>query len=224
MTTPARLWPWLTALLLALASGCTRPEDPGTHLPVGPSNVYYTGGVTAAQAERAVRVLAREVRIDVTPCLVQLRCRDRRYEVRFAMRPGAEWTTSARSARSLGEKLSTECFGGSPVDVHLCDEQMTTLRVIPFEPIRPDLPVRVTVRPSAAGGSLVAQYRNDSGKHLALRVRLRNPTLNQSQEVVVNIPPYGVTEHGWAEGWSYRSGERVTVSHADYETADLVVP
>src|SRR5439155_571813 len=94
---------------------------------------------------------------------------------------------------------------GSPVDVHLCDELLDTRRVVPFEPIRPDLPVGVTFRPSVGGGSLVAQYRNTSGRHLEVVVTVRSPTLNQARTVTVAIRPGGLVEDGWAEGWRYIS-------------------
>lgn len=106
----------------------------------------------------------------------------------------------------------------------MCDEQLATLRVVPFEPLRPDLPIRLTFRPSAAGGSLVAQYRNDTVRHLTLAVSLGNPTTGASSRFNLTVVPGGVTEHGWAEGWSYRSGDMVDVAHADYEPQHLAVP
>jgi hypothetical protein len=42
--------------------------------------------------------------------------------------------------------------------------------------------------------------------------------------ITLNIPPFGTKEDGWLEGWSYRSGETIDISHADYEPRHVVVP
>ena len=110
------------------------------------------------------------------------------------------------------------------MDVHLCDEKFNALRIIPHEPIRPDLPVRVTFRTSAGGKSLVAQYWNDSQKYLTIAVDLENPTHCQSKSIALTVGPKGVTEHGWAEGWPYKSGDTIRITHTDFERTDFVVP
>ena len=69
-----------------------------------------------------------------------------------------------------------------------------------------------------------AQYRNTSSKYLTVSVELRNATLGQSKTVVLTIGPNKMVEHGWAEGWSYQSGETITISHADYEVQESRVP
>jgi hypothetical protein len=85
----------------------------------------------------------------------------------------------------------------APVDIHLCDEQLTTLRTIPYQPIKPNLQIEVTFRSSLGGGSLVAQYKNTSSAHLTVLVVLRNPTVGQEKTVSINLGPNRVTEHGW---------------------------
>jgi hypothetical protein len=225
------------AVVCAGAAGCGAPAGQpapapveaaagphGTRIALGAHEVFFTTGVEAEEARKAGEVLAREKYLADRPASVQLRYAERRYELRLVVRAGAEAEVPTRRWRVLGEAVARECFRGSPVDVHLCDEQFKTLKVVPYEPIRPELPVRVTVRKSAAGGSLVAQYRNDSERHLAVKVALRNPTLGEAKTVVLEIRPRGMTEHGWAEGWRYVSGETVAISHADYEPKELVVP
>lgn len=201
-------------------------EPYGTRLAFDPHELYYTPGVEPDQAANVGRLLVREKYFGETPASVQVRYADRRYELRLVVRAGFETPTPARERawRRLGAAVSAECFRGSPVDVHLCDEKLATLTRVPFNPILPELPVRVTFRPSAGGGSLVAQYRNDSAKYLTLHLTLRNPTLAQTRTLPLNVGPNGVTEHGWAEGWFYRSGETITVRHAGYEPLELVVP
>jgi hypothetical protein len=79
-------------------------------------------------------------------------------------------------------------------------------------------------RPSVGGSSLVAQYRNTSDKYLTVRVQLRNRTVGDYKEVKLSIAPNATTEHGWLQGWEYRSGERITIVNAEYETLELAVP
>ncbi|QDU18953.1 hypothetical protein [Urbifossiella limnaea] len=226
MTRARRPAALLLALLL-LAPGCNRSPQAhplGNRLPVGVSELYFTADVEPADAGAVAAVLKKEKLFGDRPVTAQVRYLNRRYEVRVVVRAGAESSIHPRAWRAIGEAVSRDCFRGSPVDVHLCDEQMATLRVIPFEPVRPDLPVRVTLRRSAGGGSLVAQYRNESARTLSVAVTVRNPTTGASRSTAVVLAPRGVTEHGWAEGWPYRSGDTIAVAHADYETLEVAVP
>ena len=93
-----------------------------------------------------------------------------------------------------------------------------------YSPPKPALPIGVTFRPSVGGGSLVAQYRNRSDKYLSIAVTLRNATLDQRKDLTLNLAPGRVVEHGWAEGWTYMSGEVIWVYHADYEPLSVKVP
>ena len=77
---------------------------------------------------------------------------------------------------------------------------------------------------SIGGGGLVAQYVNKLDKFLVVKASLSNKTLNQGRSVVLSIKPRGTAEHGWAEGWTYFSGEEISLYHADYETLTVVVP
>ena len=209
----------VTLVLLSAVSGCGasssttafKPADLGTCIAFGNSTVYYQTGVEPSEAQKTGDLLVREKYFGEQPATVQLRYQNRRYEVRCCVRAGAENSTSDRGWREMGDKISRECFRTSPVDIHLCDEQMKTLRTIPHNPIKPELPVRVTFRPSIGGGSLVAQYRNTSSTYLTVVVTLRNATVADAQRVTLNIGPNQTTEHGWAEGWSYRTGETISI-------------
>jgi len=232
---------WLGRLMSVLivvfmgigALGCGAPTGPtsartveslGTRLQFGQHELFFTPGVEPDAAQKVGEFLVREKYLADRRASVQVRYIDRCYEIRFVVRAGAESSTPARGWRELGEKISKEIFRSSPVDIHLCDEQFNALRIIPHEPIRPELPVRVTYRPSAGGTSMVAQYRNDSAKYLSIAVDLENPTLHKSKTITLNIGPNGVIEDGWAQGWAYKSGDTIKINHADYERKDLVVP
>ena len=155
--------------VLGVTTGCggsaattAKAEPPDNRLPIGKSEVLYGVGVEPSEAQKVGDILVRLKYFGDRPATVQVRYQDRRYAIRCVVRAGAENTSSAREWRSVGATFSTEVFRSSPVDIHLCDEHLKTLRTIPFEPLKPDLPIRVTFRPSAGGGSLVAQYSNNS--------------------------------------------------------------
>ena len=197
----------------------------GTRLDFGKSELFFTDGIGEAEAKQVGTTLVREQYFGERGSTVQLRYVDRRYQLRCAVRAGVEHDQSTNIAwRRLAEKVSTECFRTSPVDVHLCDEKMKTLSVVKFEPIRPELPLKVTFRPSIGGGSLVAQYRNTSSKYLTVIVTLRNATVAESRIITLNIAANQMTEHGWTDGWEYKSGETIKITNADFESLELVVP
>lgn len=220
----------VTTLLNVGCGGClfrnssSSDPSPGTRLEFGKTILYFTPGVAETEARKVGALLSKSKEFVEHGAVLQLRYQNRRYEVRFVARAGAENTRETLELRALGQHFSKECFGGSPVDIHLCDERWNTLRTVPFEPLKPLLPLEVTFRSSIGGGSLVARYMNTSDKYLAVSVALRNPTLDQAKTVVLNIGPNRVTEHGWLQGWSYSSGETITITHADYEVMELRVP
>jgi len=200
------------------------PSGPGKRLEFGKGEVFYTGGVEQHEASKIGDLLVRAKYFTDQPASVQIRLQNRRYEARFIIRPVAENDTPTRPWRELADLISRECLRSSPVDIHLCDRSFNTLKVIPFQPVKPELPIEVTFRPSIGRGSLVAQYRNRSDKYLALSVKITNTTVGQSNRITVSLGPNQMYEHGWVEGWSYASGEKIEISHADYEPMELRVP
>jgi hypothetical protein len=221
----------LLALSCVGCSGCqiwnTTRSDPttlGTRLDFGKTIVFYTSGVEESVAKKVGELLAKSFESSDEGAVVQLRYQNRRYEVRFKVRPGVEHTRTTRELRAMGEAFSKACFQLAPVDIHLCDERLATLRTVPYEPIKPNLPIEVSFRSSIGGGSLVAQYKNTSSSHLTVLVALRNPTVGHEMTVTLSLGPNRVAEHGWVQGWSYMSGETISVTHADYEAMEVRVP
>jgi hypothetical protein len=210
-------------IVVGLAYRYFQSQPLGRELLVSPCRVFAGDGVGDADARAVVDVLKREGVVGEKPVALQIRKNGRRYELRYPIADGADPLAGTRAIRKLGEAVSA-VFKGAPVDVHLCDGKFITLRVVDFEPIRPDLPVKVFFRSSVGGTSLVARYTNTSDKYLTIRVQLQNRTVGDYKEVTLNIAPNATTEHGWLQGWDYRSGERITIKNAEYETLDLVVP
>lgn len=219
----------LLALLASVLASCdgsqsTSKTPPDTRLPVGSSGILYGLGIEPAEAQKVGEILVREKYFGGKPGTVQLRYQNRRYQLRCVVRPGVETDPNTRRWRVLGEIVSKDVFRGAPVDIELCDESLKTLRVVQCQPLCPDLPIEVTFRPSVGGGSLVARYQNTSTKYLSVVLNLTNTTYRETKEWKLELGPGQTVEHGWLEGWSYRSGERIQLSHAGYEPWVVTVP
>lgn len=89
---------------------------------------------------------------------------------------------------------------------------------------KPDMPVSITWREAKLDSSLVAQFRNNSNRHLAVMTRFENKTLNQTKEGYLELPPMETIEIGWMEGWKFMSGEYLTLAHEDYKTLSVRMP
>lgn len=88
-----------------------------------------------------------------------------------------------------------------------------------------DLPVAVAFRSSIGGGSLVAYFTNEStDKYLNLKVTYTNKTLNQRKVEAFKLGPKQVTARGWMEGWSFQSGQTVTLESDGFGTMTVTVP
>jgi hypothetical protein len=215
----------ITAFMIPF-NGCGGTESLGTRIPFQKGELYYTSLVTPDEATAVGKILVKEGYLnDKKPATIQFTKGNRVYQVRLVVRVGVEDDENCTMPfRKLGLLISRDALESAPVEIHLCDEHLKTVKVIPCSPMKPELPVIVTFRNSIGGSSLVAQYRNTSGRHLTVSLSLRNPTLKEYKNVALDIRPYGTTEHGWAEGWKYVSGEVITIIHADYETAKITVP
>lgn len=86
------------------------------------------------------------------------------------------------------------------------------------------LPIALTYRPAITGRSLVAQFHNLSGRYLEVDATFASDTLQQTHHVFIQMGPYQTVEYGWLEGWSFMSGEHITLRHADYRILKATVP
>ncbi len=88
-----------------------------------------------------------------------------------------------------------------------------------------DLPVAVTFRKAIGGDSLVAKFTNTSvDQYLAVKVTYSNKSFKDRQAVQIKLGPKQSTERGWAEGWSFQSGETITLESDGYGTMTVTVP
>jgi hypothetical protein len=107
----------------------------GQKLDVADADFYYKDPVTKEEAQ-AVYQFVKEDRAGIADRFgCQVTRSGSTYEVRFPVKKGMENDDATqRSMKLLGRRLASRAFKGQPVDVHLCDENLNTLRVIPAGP------------------------------------------------------------------------------------------
>ena len=83
---------------------------------------------------------------------------------------------------------------------------------------KPDMPVEVKYRRAITGPGLVLDVRNKSDRQLTLLATFKNPTLHTEKTFQLTAPPHGDSEVGHLEGWSFASGDTISISHNDYKS------
>lgn len=94
-------------------------------------DLYYTSSVSQPEAQRLGDYLVKVGFFDGKPKTVQLTRSGNRIEFRMVVRSGFEHNQQfIDTARQFSLELSRDVFRGGPVDVHLCDPYMNTLKVV----------------------------------------------------------------------------------------------
>jgi hypothetical protein len=86
------------------------------------------------------------------------------------------------------------------------------------------LPISLTFHENRKGRGYIVQVHNTSQKHLAVLVELENPTLDQDVSAPVQLAPGELREIGQAQGWTFVSGETITVRQEGYRPTSLTIP
>lgn len=89
---------------------------------------------------------------------------------------------------------------------------------------KPEMPVKVGFRPSITGPGLVLRVENSSDRHLSILATLTNPSINDSRNFRLDVPPGGTSETGYREGWRLASGDRIVLTHDDYRNWQGSIP
>ncbi len=84
---------------------------------------------------------------------------------------------------------------------------------------RPAVPVVLSHRPAVMGEGLVAKFSNQTSSQITVSIRVKRPDSDEYFERTVNVPADGSTELGWAEGWDFELGDKITLTHPKYATA-----
>lgn len=90
--------------------------------------LYYTSSVTESEANDLGRYLGQR---GFNTKMAQIDKTGSTYEFRATIKKGLENDQECiQSAKRFGKELSINVFGGNPVDMHLCDEKLKTIRVV----------------------------------------------------------------------------------------------
>ena len=119
----------LVATVFFLVSGCSLFW--GKRLEFNGGELYYTSSVTREEADRLGDYLVEAGFYDGNEKTAQLTKTGTTYEFRMVVKKGIDEDEEFIGiAKIFAEELSRNVFNGSQVDIHFCDNQLKTLRVI----------------------------------------------------------------------------------------------
>ncbi len=105
--------------------------DFGTLVAIGTHRLYFTPGVTAAEAKRLGDYLTKSGFFAGENKAVQLAKSGATYQVRTPVTDGFDrLPDTAETARRFAAELSEAVFDSAPTELHLCDGNLVTLRVV----------------------------------------------------------------------------------------------
>lgn len=108
----------------------------GKKLQYNKTEVYYTGKVDKAEAEKLGEYLVRSGFAGENEKSIQLSKNDENGNYQFRMVTSQEARDNEMYKtifKLYAQQLSDSVFNEKPVDFHICDNTFTTLKVIPFE-------------------------------------------------------------------------------------------
>lgn len=121
----------ITPILLAIV-GCS---SFGTKIEFGKSDVFYTATSNEADAKRLGEYL-QAIGLLKDPVTVQLNKADKTQQVRICVGEElAKDESMVDNLAKLGARVSGNVFNGEPVEVHMCDKSLKTLKSIPAMPL-----------------------------------------------------------------------------------------
>ena len=95
--------------------------------------LFYTSTITEAEANSLGNYLIKSEFADGGTKTVQLNKSGNTYEFRMVVKKGIEQDQEyTELGKLMAAEISTEVFNGKQVDVHYCDENLTTLKVLPM--------------------------------------------------------------------------------------------
>ena len=120
---------YLKALLFTLLLiGC---DNYGSMLEFNGGELYYTSSVSERDAYKLGEYLVESGFFDGQRKTIQLNKTGDTYEFRMVIKTGIEKDEEyIQLFKMMCVELSDYVFNGNPVDIHLCDEYLNTLRVV----------------------------------------------------------------------------------------------
>ena len=116
------------AILLSVGLGCSKH---GTKLEINGGELFYTANITADEAQTLGDYLVEGNFFDGKRKSVQLDKSGSTYQFRMVVKPELRNDKSYRETCKLAAKdFSTNVFNDEPVEIHICDENFKTIRVV----------------------------------------------------------------------------------------------
>ena len=95
--------------------------------------LFYTSNITETEANSMGNYLIESGFADGEEKTVQLNKSGNTYEFRMVVKKGIEQDPEyTELGKLIAAEISSEVFNGAQVDVHFCDENLKTLRVLPM--------------------------------------------------------------------------------------------
>lgn len=128
---------WMAAVLLGVSAlGCG--QGLGSRLEFNGGELYYTSQVTKQEAQKLGECLVEQDFFDGKEKSVQLDKEGETYVFRAVVKKELQENIANNATldpvfKFIALGMSVNVFGGSPVEIHLCDGSFKTLRVISME-------------------------------------------------------------------------------------------
>jgi preprotein translocase subunit SecF len=118
----------LAIMTLIISLACSQY---GTKLEFNGGELYYTENITETEAKKFGEYLVKEEIFDGQEKSVQLDKSGSTYQFRMVVKPELQNDESyAGKVKVFGSQLSADFFNDAPLEVHLCDDSLKTVRVV----------------------------------------------------------------------------------------------
>jgi hypothetical protein len=106
-------------------------RDFGTKLMFKAGELYYTSQVTEGDAKSLGEFLVETGFFDDNPKTIQLSKSGNTYQLRIVVQEGIEKSEEMLAVfKEMAQLLSDSIFNGAPVEVHVCNDRLRTLKVV----------------------------------------------------------------------------------------------
>jgi hypothetical protein len=122
-----------TTLLVVLSVILNACANYGKEKEFNGVQLFYTSSVTETEANALGEYLVKSEFADGEDKTVQLNKTGNTYEFRMVVKKGIEQDQEYTAlGKLMAKEISDEVFYGKQVDVHFCDENLKTLKVLPM--------------------------------------------------------------------------------------------
>ena len=116
------------AILLAFGLACNQY---GEKLEYNGGELYYTKNVTEAEAKKLGEYLVKQEFFDGKEKTIQLDKNGGTYQFRMVvMKEKQDDEASMEIFKAFAEQMSADVFNNAPVELHVCNEKLETLKVV----------------------------------------------------------------------------------------------